>query len=58
MIPSPIYCRRCGGFTGKHKMTQKGNNAIGEHEHLEDCVIKLYERLKELEQKQIQVDYL
>lgn len=52
MIPSPIYCRRCGGFTGKHKMTKSGKSAIGEHEHLEDCVQKLYERIKELGDRQ------
>lgn len=49
MIQSPIYCSRCGGFTGKHRMTKTGKQVIGEHEHLEDCVEKLYERLRELE---------
>lgn len=57
MIPAPIYCNRCGGFTGQHRMSKTGKPAHGEHEHLEDCVLKLYERIKELEAR-AQAEYL
>ena len=48
MIPSPVYCRRCGGFTGGHQMTEDGKNVSGEHKHLEDCVEKLYEYIRSI----------
>jgi len=48
MIPSPIYCKRCGGFTGEHKMTKTGKDSKGEHKHLEDCIEELSKALREL----------
>ena len=57
MIPSPVYCRRCGGFTGQHRPTKNGKPVSGKHEHLEDCVEKLYERIQELEARE-RAEYL
>ena len=57
MIPSPVYCCRCGGFTGQHRPTKNGKPVSGKHEHLEDCVEKLYERIQELEARE-RAEYL
>ena len=57
MIPSPVYCRRCGGFTNEHRPTKTGKPVKGEHGHLEDCVSQLYERIQRLE-KQADEEYL
>lgn len=50
MTPVPVYCRRCGGFTGEHRMMARATTKPrGTHEHLEDCVERLAERLAEIE---------
>ena len=47
MTPKPIYCSRCGGYTGKERMTD-GESLLGYHEHLEDCVERLREMIEDL----------
>ncbi len=46
MIPSPIYCTRCGHFIGEHRMTKTGDTCKGLHTHLEDCVNNLHKDIK------------
>ena len=49
MIPVPVYCRRCGGFTGKHLMLDKGATVTGEHEDVGECLERLNNRILRLE---------
>ena len=51
MIPSPIYCPRCNGFTNRHKLTDDGRDCYEYHDNIEDCFYELSNRVTVLEKK-------
>ena len=50
MIPKAVNCRRCGTFTGQHKMvSDDATEPTGVHVFLEDCVEELGKQVREMQ---------
>ena len=50
VLSKSVICKRCSGFTGEHKFTDKKcKYLIGEHFLLQDCVDELSHKLSELQ---------
>ena len=52
MIPKPVYCKNCGGFTGKCENVYDDEIPdLGEHEHLGDCIQELHGVIMQLNEE-------
>ena len=49
MIPKPVKCNSCGGFTGMHQFTDEDVDYVtGWHNSNSECIEHLSQRISEL----------